>query len=773
LAWYGLWQDWITFGVLYREATLLITKSPPVEQALDELHRGYLWTQLGKPDKAEALFEQAVKTRPDDIEVRLARSRLFAHLAMPDRADADAVEVTRMQPKNPHAWIGYSRILREKGKHKEADAALAKASELGQPLHTFLEGGWWLAGPFPTAIMRLSAAPEKEADPSKPTQVPGKAPLPWRFVPAREDGFVDLRAVYDGDNISVYALNYVCTPTARTASLLVDSDDWNRIWVNGELIHDVGAGHIYGRFERVPISLAAGRNTLLVKVNNTVGAHHFTVRVADNPFDQARTFAGLGLWKETAELWPRHKQIPHDALEAFRFAYACLRAKDITGYREICEHLMERARGQDDPNPRHWAARASILASGAVGRRLAPTALAHNTYNQLPSHGGIQFARAAARFRDNRPGDAIDSCNGATNLKNDPLLWLLLSLAYHAKGDLPKAKEWRDKAEDWFAKQPSVPTPVTRDGALEDWLTAQVLRQELAERVGEKIDDVEGKNEQVRRAEYQKLDPATRDYDLALLLQPDEPRLLLARSRRLAELKRNKAAEADLAQYLALKPNDALFWRQQAAHHAEVGDWKLAAECYAKAGPKAAWDAGGYLLEQASICLLTGDEPGYRRLCQEMLGYWEPTNKGRKPGQPELARAITLADNPADEVDKALNLFAPHRWQEEHWVLTRSGALRYRAGKYKEATMPLQRCLDKYPNWPGRVVNYLWLALAAHKAGEKKEAESWLDKADKWFAQYPTGMPQVGGPALHDGINLHDWLEAHILRREAERLIRR
>ena len=39
--------------------------------------------------------------------------------------------------------------------------------------------------------------------------------------------------------------------------------------------------------------------------------------------------------------------------------------------------------------------------------------------------------------------------------------------------------------------------------------------------------------------------------------------------------------------------------------------------------------------------------------------------------------------------------------------------------------------------------------------------------------RHPTGMPQVGGPSLHHGMNLHDWLEGHILRREAERLIRR
>ncbi len=84
-------------------------------------------------------------------------------------------------------------------------------------------------------------------------------------------------------------------------------------------------------------------------------------------------------------------------------------------------------------------------------------------------------------------------------------------------------------------------------GPWELWLATQALRREAAERLGEIVDDPESKAEESRRARWQKQDPALREYDTTLLLQPHEPRLLLARSRRLAELKRQRKAEAGLA----------------------------------------------------------------------------------------------------------------------------------------------------------------------------------------------------------------------------------
>jgi hypothetical protein len=69
---------------------------------------------------------------------------------------------------------------------------------------------------------------------------------------------------------------------------------------------------------------------------------------------------------------------------------------------------------------------------------------------------------------------------------------------------------------------------------------------------------------------------------------------------------------------------------------------------------------------------------------------------------------------------------------------------------------------------PGRaVLNWLWLALARQKMGDRKEARRWLLKASKWLdglgGQYPANSSVL---KLH----LHNWLEAQVLRREVELL---
>ena len=68
------------------------------------------------------------------------------------------------------------------------------------------------------------------------------------------------------------------------------------------------------------------------------------------------------------------------------------------------------------------------------------------------------------------------------------------------------------------------------------------------------------------------------------------------------------------------------------------------------------------------------------------------------------------------------------------------------------------------------VLNWLWLALAHQRLGKSEEARRWLDKATAWLDQYRDGMPDRADDEL--GLHLHNWLEAQVLRREAETLLR-
>jgi len=67
------------------------------------------------------------------------------------------------------------------------------------------------------------------------------------------------------------------------------------------------------------------------------------------------------------------------------------------------------------------------------------------------------------------------------------------------------------------------------------------------------------------------------------------------------------------------------------------------------------------------------------------------------------------------------------------------------------------------------VLNWLWLALAQQRLGKADGARRWLNKAQTWLDHYPDGMPARAEEEF--GMHLHNWLEAHVLRREAEALI--
>jgi hypothetical protein len=58
--------------------------------------------------------------------------------------------------------------------------------------------------------------------------------------------------------------------------------------------------------------------------------------------------------------------------------------------------------------------------------------------------------------------------------------------------------------------------------------------------------------------------------------------------------------------------------------------------------------------------------------------------------------------------------------------------------------------------------------MVEHRRGQPAKAQTWLNKATKWLEEHPQG------PAAEDddqGLHLHNWLEAQVLRREAEALL--
>jgi hypothetical protein len=135
------------------------------------------------------------------------------------------------------------------------------------------------------------------------------------------------------------------------------------------------------------------------------------------------------------------------------------------------------------------------------------------------------------------------------------------------------------------------------------------------------------------------------------------------------------------------------------------------------------------------------------------------------------ARACTLAPGSADapKLPSRLAQEELRRDSTAFWSLTEQAALQVRAGRFQQAIPLLERSLV-VDGRPGRaVLSWLWLAIAHRRLGKADEARRWLDKAAGWLDQQGGRMP-LDTP--YTGLHRHNWLEAHVLRQEAEALFR-
>jgi len=85
------------------------------------------------------------------------------------------------------------------------------------------------------------------------------------------------------------------------------------------------------------------------------------------------------------------------------------------------------------------------------------------------------------------------------------------------------------------------------------------------------------------------------------------------------------------------------------------------------------------------------------------------------------------------------------------------GALLHRAGRHQEAIQELEAALPQAAN-ADRAWHWLFLAMAHQRLGHTDEAKQWLTRADARLAELPQQW---------------EWLELHLLRREADALLKK
>ncbi len=197
-------------------------------------------------------------------------------------------------------------------------------------------------------------------------------------------------------------------------------------------------------------------------------------------------------------------------------------------------------------------------------------------------------------------------------------------------------------------------------------------------------------------------------------------------------------------------------------------EWAQAADCYARGLTRGQTDEGHFWFEYAALLLLSGDRPGYEKACAHLV---DRCGKDKGPRSYHVARACTLASHAVADMSLPGRLAEKElkRSAREFWSLTERGALAFRAGRFQEAVPFFEQSLQADPRAGSAVINRLWLVLAQQRLGKAEEARYWLNRAQAWLDQYSDGLPYRAEE--ESGLHYHNWLEAHVLRREAEALI--
>ncbi|HEY3298478.1 MAG TPA: hypothetical protein VGK34_07475, partial [Armatimonadota bacterium] len=95
---------------------------------------------------------------------------------------------------------------------------------------------------------------------------------------------INLGAYYNmPKNCAGYAFAYVYSPKAQSATFSLGSDDGTKVWLNGTLVFTLDTSRACADgSNKVPVSLNAGWNRLLVKVSQSSGNWKFIFKTVDS-----------------------------------------------------------------------------------------------------------------------------------------------------------------------------------------------------------------------------------------------------------------------------------------------------------------------------------------------------------------------------------------------------------------------------------------------------------------------------------------------------------
>jgi len=171
---------------------------------------------------------------------------------------------------------------------REAGRLLARRG--GDPTQYARERGfivdWWVVGPFPNpdgSAFERAFPPEQTVDTGGPLEFEGRS-LAWRAARVTDPlGRLDLLSLFEPNlNVAAYTYTEFSAGVSTNVLLKLGSDDGVVVWLNGEGVHGVNTGRsLQVDQDVVPVTLRAGRNTLLCKVLQGGAGWELCARMTD------------------------------------------------------------------------------------------------------------------------------------------------------------------------------------------------------------------------------------------------------------------------------------------------------------------------------------------------------------------------------------------------------------------------------------------------------------------------------------------------------------
>lgn len=385
------------------------------------------WAKLGaafalsdRPNNAAKLIAQALPQIPNAT----ARITLIEQAARNSEIIATLV---KLRPDEPQLQVGYAKLLASMGRWSEAAAAYERAIELdSRAIPSWFQTGFWTVGLYPYGLEQ-AYPPESNPDPLQPVATaPGQPPASVRhWQPVTPDG--NGRINFGNERGCNYVLTRVWSSSEQEFAFQMGDDDRLRLFLNHRLLFQTVAngGSAQPKEHELAVTLQAGWNTVLLKVENGSGVSNAILNLSRDPPDLVAARVGSRLYQpqQLLDAGKPDEAVPllNKLIDEFP-GNVRLISKRAEAYKKLqqlepAEADCLRAVELDPGNADRWFALGDVYQSQ---QKWEPAIAAYSKHLELNKTNGFALVRRATCYRNlRRTEDSLADYDRAIAARTD------------------------------------------------------------------------------------------------------------------------------------------------------------------------------------------------------------------------------------------------------------------------------------------------------------------------------------------------------------------